>query len=92
VAALLLYASFIIKTTNIPPTKVFISVFTSMAILVILETAIFDAFLFFTKMNAVKVISNKLLWTGLGMPQSFILIFLANIVARLKKPEGAVCK
>ncbi|TEB08599.1 hypothetical protein Psch_02165 [Pelotomaculum schinkii] len=92
VAAILLYISFIIKITNVPATRVFIAVFTSFAILIALEVAIFEAFLFFSNMEPEEVISNKLLWLGLGMPQAFILIFLAIVAARLKRPAGAVFK
>jgi hypothetical protein len=92
VASLLLYIWFITRITNIPATRVFMSVFASFAILVILETAIFDIFVLFTKMDPVEVISNKLLWQVLGLPQAFILIILAITVARLKKSEVTAWK
>jgi hypothetical protein len=89
VAAMLLLALFIIKTTNAPATRIFLGIFAGCSILAILETAIFEAFVFFTKMDPVKVISNKLLWTELGMLQSFMLIFFAIAFAKLKPPEEA---
>ena len=92
VAAMLLLALFIIKTTNVPATSIFLGIFAGCAILAILETAIFEAFVFFTKADPGKVISNKLLWTELGMLHSFILIFLAIAFARLKPPEEATWK
>lgn len=88
VAALLLFTWSIIKTTNTPATKVFIGVFASFAILGICEAAVFDAFLYFTAMDPQEITSNNLLWQVLGMPHAFILILLAILIARLKRPES----
>jgi len=86
VAAMLLFVLSIIKTTKVPATSIFLAVFASFALLAILETAIFEVFLFFTKMDPREVTSNELLWQELGIPQDFLLIFFALIVARLKRP------
>ncbi|BAF59957.1 MAG: hypothetical protein HPY89_03125 [Pelotomaculum sp.] len=89
-AALLLVTIIIAKTTCVPPSKSFISVFASFSILVTLELIIHEFFFFLTKQDPQAVISNYLLWKLIGLPQAFLMIILALLIARLKTPvEGA---
>jgi len=90
VAGLLLLTLFILQTTNIPPSRIFISVFASFTILTMLEIAVHEAFFFVTKLNSREVIDNYPLWIELGMPQAILLIVFAFLAARFKQSqEGA---
>lgn len=92
IAGLLLLLLFIIKTTNVPPSRVFISVFASFSILALLEIAVHEAFFFMTKLNPSEVIGNYPLWIELGMPQAVLLIVFAFLVARFKQPQKGAWK
>jgi hypothetical protein len=92
VAGLLLLLFFIIKTTNAPTSWVLISVFTSFAILAVLEIAVHEAFFYVTKLNPQEVIDNYPLWIELGLTQSALLIFLAFLVTRVKQPQKEAWK
>lgn len=92
VAGLLLLTLFIIKTTNIPPSQAFVAVFTSFAILILLEIAINEVFFFLTNTNPSNIIADDPNWKLLGTFQAVLMIGFAFLVTRLKQPQKGVWK
>lgn len=92
VAGVLLLTVLIIKTTSVPPSRIFISVFASFAILAVLEIAVHEMFFFITKLNPYEVIANYPLWIKLGMPQAILLVVFALLFARFKQPQKGAWK
>jgi len=86
ISLVLLTVIFITNFTHIPPTQSFMVVLISTIILGFLELVIHRSFFFLTKIEPSHFVSNTLLWTMLGLPQAIIMIFLALITPRFKKP------
>ncbi|MEW6426106.1 MAG: hypothetical protein AB1523_15455 [Bacillota bacterium] len=90
IATLLLMVFFISKTTNVSTTRSFIVVSTSMIALALLEILIYESLFALTKIKADVAVSNNVLRSLFGLPQAIIMIFLALLIARYKKPaQGA---
>jgi hypothetical protein len=90
IAALLLMVVFIAKTTNVSPVKSVIFVTISMVTLSLLELFIHKLLFAMTKIELQVLMSNKVLWSLFGLPQAIILILLALLVSRFRKPvQGA---
>ena len=90
VIGMLMLVIFIAKTTWILPSKSFMVVFVSFAILGGLELTIHGLFFAITKLNFQAVISNHLLYTLLSLPQAVFLIIFALLISKFKKPvQGA---
>lgn len=88
VVALLLTVILITTATRIPPTKAFVVVSISFIIVGILERIIIFEILFsLGKLEPEIVTSNYLLWKLTGLPQAAIMIFLALLVSRVRRPE-----
>jgi len=92
VIAALLLAFFIAKTTRVSTAKSIIAAFVSFSILLVLELTINKIFFTVTKLDPQVVISNNLSWTLLGLPQAIIMILLAVIVSKVKKPDKRAWK
>lgn len=90
VAGMLLLAIFITKTTSVPPSKSFIVVFASFATLALLELTLCELFFKITKLDFQTTISNYLLWKLVSLPQAVLLIIIAVLISKFKKPvQGA---
>lgn len=86
IIGLLLMVLFIAKTTTVPLTKSFIFVFAAGLILSLLEL-FFNEFLFaITGIDKQAVLSNQFIWKLFCLPQAIIMIFLALLVYRIRKP------
>ncbi len=90
IAGLLLIVFFIAKSTNVSATRSFVVVFISGVTLALLELLIVESLFALTKIEADVAVSKNVMWSLFGLPQALILIFLALLVARYKKPvQGA---
>jgi len=87
VAAALLLALFIMKTTRTAQLNSFIAAFASVTTLVMLELVINKSFIFITKLDQQVFSSNDLLWRLVSLPQAFLMILSAVIISKLKKPD-----
>ncbi len=92
VVGLLIVVFIIAKTTKVPLSKSFIIVFTSMALLAILEPVIFEVFTWVSGMSAEAFSSNNLLWLFSGLLQAFFMILAAIITTRYIKPDREAWK
>jgi len=91
-AAILLLFAVLTRTTRVLPSRIIISIFSSMVVLVILEFAIYQLFLNITGLDFQTVQSDYLLWTLVSLPQAVILIIFALLVAKYKKPVPGMWK
>jgi hypothetical protein len=91
-ASMLMQTLFMVKATNVALSRILISVFSSFAVLAMLEITVHEAFFFVTKLNPVEVINNYPLWEELGLTQASLLILLALLVARFKQPQKGAWK
>lgn len=90
IACVLLLVYFIAKTTRVSVVKSFIAVFTSFVTLALLELLTHEVFFALMNLDPQDVLSNYTLWKLLGLPQAVLLIILAIIVSKFKKPvQGA---
>ena len=86
IAGLLLMVFFIAKSTNVSATRSFVVVFISGVTLALLEIFIYDFLFAITKVEPQVAMANKALWSLFGLPQAVILILLAFLTSRYKKP------
>lgn len=92
-AAIFLLVIAIARTTHITVTRSFIAVLASYVIIALLEIVISEIFFAVTKLDPYTVIAeNNLSWKLSGLPQAFILIFMALLVSKYKKPEEEAWK
>lgn len=90
VACIFLLVVFIAKTTRIPPSRIFIAVIASFVTLAVLELTIHELFFAIMKLNFQAVQSHYLLWTLVSLPQAVLLIAIAALISKFKKPnQGA---
>jgi len=82
VAAIVLLAVFIIKTTRTSPINGFVAAFSSLTILTIVELFIEKLFLFITKLDQQVFVSNDLLWKLVALPQAILMILFAVIISK----------
>ncbi|GBF32176.1 hypothetical protein DCCM_0367 [Desulfocucumis palustris] len=89
VAAILLTALFIARATRVPPSKGFMAVFVSFTVLYLAETTMNEVFIILLNTEISKVISEDTLWKLTGLPQSILLISIALLIPKYRKPlEG----
>ncbi|MEW5899032.1 MAG: hypothetical protein AB1652_07660 [Bacillota bacterium] len=90
IAGLLLIVFFIAKSTNVSAAKSFVVVSISGVTLALLEILIYESLFALTKIEADVAVSKNVLRSLFGLPQAIIMIFLALLIARYKKPaQGA---
>ncbi|MCG9966660.1 hypothetical protein L9W92_01135 [Pelotomaculum terephthalicicum JT] len=87
VAATLLLALFIMKTTRTTQVNSFVAAFASFTTLVMLELVINKSFFFITKLDQQVFVSNYLLWRLVSLPQAILMILFAVIISKFKKPD-----
>lgn len=77
------------KATHMSITKIFIAVLVSFLILFLLELVIMEIFFTVTGLDPNTTIAenNNPLWVLSGLPQAFLLIIFALLVAKFKKPR-----
>ncbi len=86
VAMLLMCVFFISKTTRISPAKSFIVATSSIIILIFFEIVIHLYILRLTTINLEAASTNALLWLIIGMPQAVIVLIIALLTSKIKKP------
>ncbi|MEW6275593.1 MAG: hypothetical protein AB1556_10870 [Bacillota bacterium] len=90
IAGLLLIVFFIAKSTNVSATRSFVVVFVSGVTLALLEIFLYEFLFAITKVEPQVAMANRALWSLFGLPQAIIMIFLALLITRYKKPaQGA---
>jgi len=92
IAGLLINIFVLIKLTRIPLTKSFMVVLISIFTLAIVEYMIHWLFLQLSSYDPSLLMSRKILWAVLGLPQAIIMITLAVLAARLVKPKPNMWK
>ncbi|HAU32548.1 MAG: putative membrane protein [Desulfotomaculum sp. 46_296] len=92
VVGLLILVLIIAHTTKVPLSKSFIIVFTSMALLAILEYLITELFLWISRLSIEALCSNNLLWLFSGLFQAFLMILAAIITTKYIKPDREAWK
>ncbi|MCG9966661.1 hypothetical protein L9W92_01140 [Pelotomaculum terephthalicicum JT] len=88
VAAIVLLAVFIIKTTRTIPKYSFVAALASLTTLIALELIIEKLFLFITKLDQQVFVSNYLLWKLVGLPQAILMILFAVIISKYTAPDS----
>lgn len=86
VVMILLLVVFITKTTTVNPSKNFLAVFTSFAILAVLEHYFLNLFLGFMNIDLQVAMAEKVLWYALGIPHVVVILLLGLLVSRCLKP------
>ncbi|AGL00488.1 hypothetical protein [Desulfoscipio gibsoniae] len=85
VAFILLCVLFIAKATRVPPSTSFVVVFAGYAILSLLELTIHELFIFLLQAEVSQLISDEYTWLLIGLPQAFIMIAIALVIAKYRK-------
>ncbi|WP_104370859.1 hypothetical protein [Desulfocucumis palustris] len=89
VASILLWTLFIASATKVPPSKSFMAVFTSMGLLALLESSIYEVAVKILNEGVEKLMSNAFLWKLTGLPQAIVMIAMALLISRFRRPlEG----
>lgn len=86
VVGILLLVVFITTTTRVPTSRVFMAVFASFVTLAGLEIIIYELFFAMTKLDFQAIQSNELLWSLVALPQTVLLIIIAVLISKFKKP------
>ncbi len=92
VAVLLITVFVLNKLTRIPLTKSFMVVLISIFTLALVEYIIHGLFLQLSSYDLSLLMSRKILWAVLGLPQVMIMIALAVLAARVIKPRPGTWK
>jgi len=92
IALLLLMIVFIAKATNVPLSRSFIVAITSLAILSLLEWGIHESLFFLAHTDLQTMISNEVLWPVTGFPQAVLMIIIALLINRFRKPLQGMWK
>jgi len=92
VAVLLVTVFILNKFTRVPLTKSFMVVLISIFSLAIVEYVIHWLFLQLSSYDLNLLMSQKILWAVLGLPQAIIIIALAVLASRLIKPKPGMWK
>lgn len=89
VAAILLCALFIARVARVPPSTSFMVVFASFAVLLLVEVPMNELFIIILNTEIRNVISDYFLWKLTGLPQAILLITVALLTSKYRKPlEG----
>ncbi|HAG09863.1 MAG TPA: hypothetical protein DCK76_00305 [Desulfotomaculum sp.] len=92
IVELLVLVLIISKSTKVPLSKSFIIVFSSTALLAILEPVIVEIFIWGSGMSIEALSSNNLLWLFSGLLQAFLMILAAIITTKYIKPDREAWK
>ncbi len=89
VAAILLYVLLIVRFTRVPPSTSFIAVFASIAVLALLEVSAYELFRRLLNIEYRQFMFYQYVRTLIGLPQALIMIVIALVISRYRKPlEG----
>jgi hypothetical protein len=92
VICLLLAVVFIVKATRVLLSKSLIAIFLALTVLAVLELIIHEAFFAFTQIDPQVYVAKSLFWVLLGLPQALLMIVIALLAARIKKPAEGMWK
>ena len=92
VVGILIMVLLIMIATRVKTTTCFIVVFAAFATLAALEFLFSELFFSVIKLDPQSVISNNLLWKLIGMPQAILMIIIAMLVSKYKKPREGMWK
>ncbi|SFG93422.1 hypothetical protein SAMN05660649_03204 [Desulfotomaculum arcticum] len=88
-AGILLITLFIARTTRVPPSTSFMVSFVSFALLALLEVPLNELFSILIKVDINQLISDTYTWMLTGLSQAVIMIAIALLVSKYRKPlEG----
>ncbi len=89
VAAILLIALFIVLFTRVPPSTSFIVVFATYAVLALLEVSVYELFGRLLNIESSHFTFNPYTRMLIGLPHALMMIVIALVIARYRKPlEG----
>lgn len=89
IIGILFYALFITIATKIPPSLSFVVSFAGFALLALLEVLMNELFVDLLKMEVSQLISDTYAWMLIGLSQAIIMIAIALLVSKYRKPlEG----
>ncbi|SFG93401.1 hypothetical protein SAMN05660649_03203 [Desulfotomaculum arcticum] len=89
IAGILLLVMFMTKATRVPPSSSFLVSFVGFAILGLLERLIMELSAIVLKADISIIMSDYLLWKGLGLLQGMLLVLMALLIAKKRIPmEG----
>ncbi|WP_104370733.1 hypothetical protein [Desulfocucumis palustris] len=89
VAAIFLSALFIARATRVPPSISFIVSFASFALLALLEVPMYELISSLLNKEVSNLMSDNYVWLLVGLPQVAIMIAIALLISKFRKPmEG----
>lgn len=83
---ILLVAVFITKTTRVTPSISFVCAFASFSVLALLEVLSYEMAEKLLQADINTIISDDLMWRMISIPQTVLLIIIALLIAKYRKP------
>lgn len=90
--AILLCVLFIARTTRLSPSTSFVVSFAGFALLAILEFPMFKLVALLLNTDINKAISDDLIGKLIGLPQAILMIVIALLISRYRKPMEGMWK
>jgi len=92
VTGILLTILFIARTTRVSPSTNFIVVFASNALLALMEVIMYELIGKLSNTEVSQLISNNYTWMLIGLPQAVVMIAIALVIAKYRKPQEGMWK
>lgn len=84
---ILLSTLFVARATRVSPSTSFVVVFASYAVLALLEVSMHELSSVFLQREVVQLLSEQYTRMLIGLPQAIVMIAIALVIARYRKPR-----